>query len=427
LNPDGSGDSTFGPSNGQTQVSFSLSAAAKHVVVNQTGELLVSGTGFQAVNMVLLTSNGLVDKSFGTNSGAADNSGGRVQNSVSMFVEADTGLALAPNGKYVVSCDKFFVAQRYYDRAKETATIYVSTPNAYEAGKKPAEFLIVVTPNTSQTTRVFYTTSGTATSPFYFIHSQIDYSGVNPAPPPPVSTTGASIPFSHLNQGYVDIPAGTGFVPIFITPNDDTRAEGDESIIFTLAPDLAYDINPVANAATAVIHDNDAPMTLVKPTADSYVQDGSNAAKNFGTSQQFQVGKSSTSGNNRIAYLKFDLTLAPATITSAKLQIFGKLNNATPKNVPVGVYSVANTSWTESGINFNNKPALGTSALSTVNIIDTAVRGYLFDVTSYIKAQKAAGHNVVTLAIQMPANSTNFAIFNSREGPSTTPLELLIT
>ncbi len=255
----------------------------------------------------------------------------------------------------------------------------------------------------------------------------MDYYGVNKAPPPPVNTTGSTAGFSHLNQGYVDIPAGHGFATVFITPNDDTRAEGDESVIFTLAPDLAYDINPIASSATAVIHDNDAPLTLVKATADAYVQDGSNAGKNFGTSQQLQVGKSSTSGNNRIAYLKFDLTLTPATITSAKLQIFGKLNSASPKNVPVGVYSVANTSWTESGINFNNKPALGSSALSTVSIIDTAVRGYLFDVTSYIKAQKAAGHNTITLAIQMPANSTNFAIFNSREGPSTTPMELLVT
>ena len=144
-------------------------------------------------------------------------------------------------------------------------------------------------------------------------------------------------------------------------PMTTLAAEGDESVIFTLAPDLAYDINPIARTLPRL------SMTTI--AADSGEGDSGAGmcrmdrmqGRILGLRSEFQVGKSSTSGNNRIAYLKFDLTLTPATITSAKLQIFGKLNSASPKNVPVGVYSVANTSWTESGINFNNKPALSSA------------------------------------------------------------------
>ncbi len=122
--------------------------------------------GVQQMDMVLLKSNGIVDQSFGTNTGVQADENGRDVTSAPVFADSKSGLALAPGGKFVVSCDQFFVLQRYDGRAAETATIYTITPNAYEQGKVPAEFDIVITPNAdSATTRVFYTVGGTATSP----------------------------------------------------------------------------------------------------------------------------------------------------------------------------------------------------------------------------------------------------------------------
>ena len=66
LNSNGLGDSTFGPSNGQTEVNFGVNVSVTAAAIIPDGEILVSGVGVQQMDMVLLKSNGIVDQSFGT-------------------------------------------------------------------------------------------------------------------------------------------------------------------------------------------------------------------------------------------------------------------------------------------------------------------------------------------------------------------------
>ncbi len=44
-------------------------------------------------------------------------------------------------------------------------------------------------------------------------------------------------------------------------------------------------------------------VTTLAPIADAYVQDGKNAAKNFGTDKTLQVETSAKAGNNLDSYL----------------------------------------------------------------------------------------------------------------------------
>jgi len=181
-----------------------------------------------------------------------------------------------------------------------------------------------------------------------------------------------------------------------------------------LTPSTAVNINVVAQAA-------------LSPTADAYVRDGSSASTNFGTATTLQSQSSATTGDNRQSYLKFDLTTI-AGINKATVRLYGSLSDATGSNVPAGIYSVATTTWVESGsgsITWNNKPATGASPLSTTVITDNVPHWYEFDVTSYLQAEKAAGRNIVSLAVKNTAQSSPFASFNSREATSNQPQLLL--
>ena len=111
LNPDGSGDSSFGPSNGQTEVDFGANDAADSVVVSQTGKLLVGGVTGAKVAIVSLTSNGLIDNAFGPNG-----NGKVVTPAVSGNIYGG-GIALAPDSKVVVSGGSNFGTERYFDRS----------------------------------------------------------------------------------------------------------------------------------------------------------------------------------------------------------------------------------------------------------------------------------------------------------------------
>jgi hypothetical protein len=91
-------------------------------------------------------------------------------------------------------------------------------------------------------------------------------------------------------------------------------------------------------------------------------------------------------------------------------------------NATVGTtaYSVSNTNWVETGITWGNRPALG-SALGSVSVSGTAYAWYEIDVSSYVAAEKAAGHNLISLALTNPATSTRYIQINSREAASNRP------
>ncbi|MGB7156792.1 MAG: PQQ-dependent sugar dehydrogenase [Tepidisphaeraceae bacterium] len=160
---------------------------------------------------------------------------------------------------------------------------------------------------------------------------------------------------------------------------------------------------------------------LLAPTADGTVRNGTHGNTNFGNDFTLDAKKSSTSGNTREAYLKFDLA-AVATISTAKLRLRGWLTNVIDSTSPVvGIYSAANTSWTESGLTYNNRPATGGAALATRTISGSAGAWYEFDLTAFLQAEKAAGRNEVTLVIKTQSNSNPMAQFNSGEASTNGP------
>jgi len=86
---------------------------------------------------------------------------------------------------------------------------------------------------------------------------------------------------------------------------------------------------------------------------------------------------------------------------------------------------VSNTTWSETGITWNNQPAQG-NAQSLVTITNTTPRNYDWDVTSYVKQEKNAGRNLVSLAVKSAANSSAYSTFASDEATANRP-QLIVT
>jgi len=111
------------------------------------------------------------------------------------------------------------------------------------------------------------------------------------------------------------------------------------------------------------------------------------------------------------------------SVASAKL----RLNAAASANASVGmtVYAVSNTTWSESTLTWNNKPARG-GALGSTTVTGNSFIYYELDVSNYLIAEKAAGRNIVSFALHNPAASNQTIWIHSREATSSRP-QLVIT
>ena len=188
-----------------------------------------------------------------------------------------------------------------------------------------------------------------------------------------------------------------------------------------------YGLEPIGNATQAAPIDMiwsppESRTTRLAPAADAYVFDGS-PTSNFGRSSVLDV-KTSGAGVNRDAYFKFDLaTLAPDAAASVKLRFNAALSSP-DERVATSVFAVADVDWSETGITWNDRPALG-QLLGTTTVASGLSLWHEVDVTEYLKAQRVAGKRVVTLALHDVESSVAKIRVNSREAASDGP-ELVV-
>jgi endoglucanase len=93
----------------------------------------------------------------------------------------------------------------------------------------------------------------------------------------------------------------------------------------------------------------------------------------------------------------------------------------TVASIPVGVFSVANTSWTENTLTWNNKPASGTTALASATVTNAAYSYVTWDVTNYVKSEIAAGRKTISLAMKSLASADPRIFWNSAEAGNNPP------
>ncbi|SEJ61066.1 chondroitin AC lyase [Dyadobacter koreensis] len=104
------------------------------------------------------------------------------------------------------------------------------------------------------------------------------------------------------------------------------------------------------------------PLLKVTSTADAFVRSGGTgstaayATANYGTDAVLTIKKESA-GYDREGYVKFDLSGFAANLDSAVIQLRVNNANTSVASTKWGFYLVEDNTWTETGINWSNKPA----------------------------------------------------------------------
>ena len=161
--------------------------------------------------------------------------------------------------------------------------------------------------------------------------------------------------------------------------------------------------------------------TTLNPVADAYVRSGANADNNYGGSSSLEVRANSSAW--RTTFLKFDISGISGTVTNATLRICANTSGSTQTT---GVFTVADTSWTETGITWNNQPSIG-SLLDEVEIDTSSYAWYELDVTSYIASEVSASSSLVTLCLDNTDDAVAVNKVRSKEASYTQWPELVIT
>jgi hypothetical protein len=167
----------------------------------------------------------------------------------------------------------------------------------------------------------------------------------------------------------------------------------------------------------------------ITPSMDAQVVEGY-PTSNYGDKSYLYV-QSDSSGSylDERAWLQFDLSGIPAgaTITSATLEMTAW--KAQGGNLTVSAHSASDDSWSESGINWNNQPTIG-SALDSTTLVSGQTGAYSWDVTSYVQTEYA-GDQAASLVLKADSEGSTTALtyaFESKEwGTASQRPRLIIT
>ncbi len=148
------------------------------------------------------------------------------------------------------------------------------------------------------------------------------------------------------------------------------------------------------------------------PIADTYINGGSSAARNFGTTTTLRVKNVTGRGAyDRKTYLMYDLKdfKKEGVVVDFKLELAVSFTAA--KAIEIYVHNVADTLWTEQGLTFNNATAPTTPPVST--IISSKVSTFEFDMLDYYKGLNNKGR--ISLMIDQKAGRDETDDFHSKE------------
>ncbi|MEO7311812.1 MAG: DNRLRE domain-containing protein [Chitinophagaceae bacterium] len=207
---------------------------------------------------------------------------------------------------------------------------------------------------------------------------------VNQAPTVSITSPIASASYNSLanitiTANAADIDGNVNKVEFFAKQNGVVTKLGEDittpfslnwNNVETGAYDLtvkATDNNNIATTSDIVnINVVAPPPVLLVTTGDAYVRDGSYATTNYPTGDLY-VKKDVSTGYSRRAFLKFDLSSFTKALDSAFLRVYVTSASSAVPTINWEFYEVSDTSsWTETGITWNNQPAVIGSAIATI-------------------------------------------------------------
>lgn len=261
--------------------------------------------------------------------------------------------------------------------------ITVITPggNATSSGS-----FTVTSPNSTPIVSSFSPTSGpvgtsiTITGRYFTDASTVSFNG----------TSATTYTVNSDTQITATVPSGATTGPISVTATGGTGTSTSNYTVTT----------PVTQTFT------------LNTIADTFVRGGTYANNNYGTNVTAEVRMSTTADNYRDTYFLFDLTNVN-NITSAVVHYYGRMGSTTASALNE-VHAEATTDWSETTMTYNNRPAMG-DILGSVTVTGSTYAWYDVDVTAYVQAEKAAGHNRVSFVIHGATDPGTYELIETKE------------
>jgi uncharacterized delta-60 repeat protein len=234
--PAGALDNNFGLAGGVTELSLGARDEANAIALGfhtTVGNLIVSGSREGSITAIALTPGGQLDMRF-------DGDG------VLLTGIPGTGHGLVATGPLYSPARRLVLAggSEYVMRCMDVGSVITAgtlQPNMYEQGQVSTNFVVARTVALPFAETIILAKSGSATT----LGSTRDINGTNIAFGDGLTT---------LTQ--VVIPANSTFVTVTLTPIDDTRVEGDETLTLTAGTTTNYDAGTPSSVAM-VVRDND--------------------------------------------------------------------------------------------------------------------------------------------------------------------------
>ena len=191
-----------------------------------------------------------------------------------------------------------------------------------------------------------------------------------------------------------------------------TLSDGLTSPPDSTATNTAISAATSTNTATPTRTITQSPSTVLTfiTDSDAYANQSS-AGTNYGNATTLQADGASDPDIE--SFIRFTVAGISGTVQSARLRVFDTTNGSA--NGPA-VYSTG-TSWTETGLTWNNRPARTSGALDNKGSISAGI-WVEYNVTAAV-----AGNG--TFSFVLAADSTDGATFSSRQGNQ--PPQLVVT
>jgi hypothetical protein len=165
------------------------------------------------------------------------------------------------------------------------------------------------------------------------------------------------------------------------------------------------------SASAATLNSNSYPI------ADSYVNSAT-PDTNYGSSLFLIAGTETFGSSTKIIYLKFNISSIPinAEILNATLNLQYAYGPSCGNAETISAYYVANNSWDENAITYNNQPSLATTPEDTLSVTQGPPEWFSWRVIEAIKNRKEQG--LISIALKGEGPGQCDKPFNSRESES---------
>lgn len=254
-----------------------------------------------------------------------------------------------------------------------------------------------------------------------------------PVAAPTIVAPGSPLEGLTLNDFAVSTFVATGTAPISWAVTGGTIPQGlvlspGGALTGTPATGGAFSFtvtatNSIGSDSVTITGEIDDPSLTptVDAEADAYVRDGNFSGTNFGLVDSVAVRGSPTVGQNVQSFLRFALPMDVTSVQTATLNV--RFSQSIGGAGDVTAYFVADDNWNETGVTWDNRPAL-TTQLGTVFVVNLG-ETYSWDVTGQVNST-LDGDGVLTLALVDDTLAGPIMFFESREGSLAPFLELTL-